>query len=47
MYNLTIFLQGSLNTPELPSGQPSTTKKPVKHLEDSCTHNLVHFQKFL
>ena len=42
MYNIT-FLRGSLNTPELPSGQPSTPRRPVKHLEDDWTHNLAYF----
>ena len=27
-----------LNTPEIPSAQPPTPKRPVKHPEDDCTH---------
>ena len=42
-----LFLRGSLNAPELPSGQSSTTKRSAKHLENSCTCDLAHFQKFL
>ena len=39
-----LFLRKSLSTPELPSAQPPTPKRPVKHPWDECTHNLVSFQ---
>ena len=42
-----MFLQKSLSTPELPSAQPPTPKRPVKHPGDECTHNLVLFQNLL
>ena len=43
----SLFLRKSVSTPELPSGQPPTPKKPVKHPGDKCTHNLVLFQNLL
>ena len=42
-----MFLQKSLSTSELPSAQPPTPKRPVKHPRDKCTHNLVLFQNLL
>ena len=39
----SLFLQKRLSTPELPSAQPPTPKRPVKHLGGECTHNLVLF----
>ena len=42
-----LFLRKSLNTPELPSAQPPTPKRPVKHAGDECMHNLVLFQNLL
>ena len=39
----SLFLQKGLSTPELPSAQPPTPKRPVKHPGDECTHNLVLF----
>ena len=42
-----MFLRKSLSTPELPSAQPPTPKRPVKHPGDKCTHNLVLFQNLL
>ena len=41
------FLRKSLSIPELPSAQPPTPKRPVKHPGDECTHNLVLFQNLL
>ena len=41
------FLRKSLSTPEIPSAQPLTTKRPVKHPDDECTHNLILFQNLL
>ena len=41
------LLRKSLSTPELPFAQPPTSKKPVKHPGDECTHNLVLFQNHL
>ena len=43
----SLFLRKSLSTPGLPSAQPLTPKKPVKHPGDKCTHNLVLFQNLL
>ena len=43
----SLFLRKSLSTPERPSAQPLTPKKPVKHPGDKCTHNLVLFQNLL
>ena len=43
----SFFLRKSLSTPELPSAQPPTPKRPVKHPGDECTHNLVLFQNLL
>ena len=43
----SLFLRKTLSTPELPSAQPPMPKRPVKHTEDECTHNLVLFQNFL
>ena len=43
----SLFLRESLSTPELPSSQPPTPKRPVKHPADKCTHNLVLFQNLL
>ena len=42
-----MFLRKSLSTPELPSAQPPTPKRPVKHPGDECTHNLVLFQNLM
>ena len=36
----SLFLRKSFSTPELPSAQPATPKRPVKHPGDECTHNL-------
>ena len=36
----SLFLRKSLSTPELPFAQPATSKRPVKHPGDECTHNL-------
>ena len=43
----SLFLRKSLSTPEIPSAQPPTPKRPVKHPADECTHNLVLFQNLL
>ena len=43
----SLFLRKSLSTPELPSAQPPTPKRTVKHPGDKCTHNLVLFQSLL
>ena len=43
----SLFLRKSLSTPELPSAQPTTPKRFVKHPGDECTHNLVLFQNLL
>ena len=43
----SLILRKSLSTPELPSAQPPTPKKPEKHQGDECTHNLVLFQNLL
>ena len=37
----SLLLRKSLSTPELPSAQPPTPRRPVKHPGDECTHNLV------
>ena len=42
-----LFLRKSLSTSEIPSAQPLTTKRPVKHPDDECTHNLILFQNLL
>ena len=42
-----MFLEVKYSTLELPSAQPPTPKKPVKHQGDECTHNLVLFQNLL
>ena len=42
-----MFLRKSLSTPELPSAQPPTPKRPVKHPGGACTQNLVLFQNLL
>ena len=42
-----IFLRKSLSTPELPSAQSPTPKRPVKHPGDECTYSLVLFQNLL
>ena len=39
----SLFLRKTLSTPEIPSAQPPTPKRPVKHPGDECTHNLVLF----
>ena len=43
----SLFLRKSLSTPELPSAQPPTPKRPVKHPGGECTHNLLLFQNLL
>ena len=43
----SLFLRKSFSTPELPSTQPLTPKRPVKHLGDDCTHNLVLYQNIM
>lgn len=44
-YTTSLFLRESLSTSEIPSGQASTPKRQVKHLEGDCMHNLAYFQK--
>ena len=41
-----LFLRENLNTLKLPFVQLSMPKRPVKHLEDVCTHKLAYFQNF-
>ena len=43
----SLFLRTSLSASEIPSAQPPTPKRPVKHTDDECTHNLVLFQNLL
>ena len=43
----SLFLRKSLSIPELPSAQPPTLKRPVKHVGDDCTHNLVLFKNLM
>ena len=43
----SLFLRKSLSTPEFLSAQPPTPKRPVKHLGDDCTHNVILFQNFM
>ena len=44
---VSLFLRKSLSTPKIPSVQPPTPKKPVKHPGEECTYNLVLFQNLL
>ena len=41
------FLRKSFSTPELPSAQPPTPTRPVKHPGDKYAHNLNLFQELL
>ena len=38
------FLRKSLSTPEPPSAQPQTPKRPVKNPGNECRHHLVLFK---
>ena len=43
----SLFLRKSLSTPEIPSAQPPTPKRRVKHLGDKYTYNLLLFEYLL
>ena len=42
-----MLLRKSLSTPEIPSAQPPTPKRPLKHPGNECLHYLVLFQNLL
>ena len=39
----SLFLRKRLSTQEIPSAQPPTPKRPLKHPGDECLHYLVLF----
>ena len=43
----SLFFKKSFSTSELSSTQSTKPKRPLKHLENDCTYNLVLFQNLM